>query len=713
MAQNNIPKLSPAQKELLLSKSPYALPDNPSDKHFSASQIKRKMYEGLLVLFDYINAFIDSVNSNVTLSNQDLQTMQSDIGTLQSFFENGICKKATADANGNNIASTYETKSDALSKVGTALAEAKAYADALVQNSTLEREATSSLKGLMSANDKAHLDALYALLGDTADADNVVNTINEVLSIFSQYPEGTSVANALAGKVNTSDIVDDLTSEETAKPLSAKQGKTLKDLIDVNGNTLTNMLNGTQMPLRATQDAHGNDIVSTYATKAEFNAIKPNVPKLFIAREYADHYDAVNVLNSHKKVYYYNNGIQSTTNRNTVIALFSQGGIYYNYRYRTTYDWIRSNEDELFLNNSGQIFEPTSYFVLFDLEGNSYIMTSESLPRFLKNGDIIITMLSSTDYLNEATVDRIYIENSRSFRKFNVKIDDTRLFIVNVKFESMEAIEEFANNGGTLYFCDNEVWENYDLPTIKSCLDYDDESGFVGDYYITSAFSDLGYKEKVFDDEWWDNGEVIVFQKPDENALYICPKSGFWCTFKNGDIFKVYNENGMAVGYDRIYINGSFWAFNSPYEANLSKKYIHHVQILGQKDGFYSDITETGLYLHKMYFAFIDSQPSAVNFTNLYSRINGKNLIGVRGTLVNMTEAGAYNSSDTYSIYNFDSTQLTIYYVDHNNPEASVKAKIQGNVKNFKEYVYTAGGNGVGVKIWDTVIEIVTDVEVN
>lgn len=62
--------------------------------------------------------------------------------------------------------------------------------------------ATTSLSGLMSDIDKNRLDALHALLGVTADADTVVNTINEVLMIFQTYPEGATLVDALAGKVD-------------------------------------------------------------------------------------------------------------------------------------------------------------------------------------------------------------------------------------------------------------------------------------------------------------------------------------------------------------------------------------------------------------------------------------------------------------------------------------------------------------------------------
>jgi uncharacterized protein YbjQ (UPF0145 family) len=62
-------------------------------------------------------------------------------------------------------------------------------------------EATTSLSGLMSSTDKTALNNLVELLA-TDDADNVVNTIGEVLAIFSQYPEGADLVTALGDKVD-------------------------------------------------------------------------------------------------------------------------------------------------------------------------------------------------------------------------------------------------------------------------------------------------------------------------------------------------------------------------------------------------------------------------------------------------------------------------------------------------------------------------------
>lgn len=116
---NNVKTLTQQDKALLLSKSPYALPPNPSDKHFSADQIRRKMYEGLLVLFDWLNDIITQVNTNVGLENDSIAAINNDLTTIYSYFENGIAKKATADEDGSNIKATYETKTDATSKFNT------------------------------------------------------------------------------------------------------------------------------------------------------------------------------------------------------------------------------------------------------------------------------------------------------------------------------------------------------------------------------------------------------------------------------------------------------------------------------------------------------------------------------------------------------------------------------------------------------------------
>ena len=80
--------------------------------------------------------------------------------------------------------------------------------------SEIIKDATQSLSGLMSSQDKRHLDTLVNLLEE--NNDNVVNTINEILAIFNQYPEGANLVNALALKADKSEIVDLNSSQNIA-----------------------------------------------------------------------------------------------------------------------------------------------------------------------------------------------------------------------------------------------------------------------------------------------------------------------------------------------------------------------------------------------------------------------------------------------------------------------------------------------------------------
>ena len=52
--------------------------------------------------------------------------------------------------------------------------------------------ATNLTSGLMTSQDKTHLDNLVSLL-DTNDMNSVVDTIGEILHIFENYPEGANI----------------------------------------------------------------------------------------------------------------------------------------------------------------------------------------------------------------------------------------------------------------------------------------------------------------------------------------------------------------------------------------------------------------------------------------------------------------------------------------------------------------------------------------
>lgn len=96
-----VTRLTDAMRDLLISKTSKALPNNPSERGYTASQIKDKMgYEACLYLFDTMRTAINEITD-----------------WLEGFLDgDAIAKKAEQDKNGNDIAETYETKSDATAK---------------------------------------------------------------------------------------------------------------------------------------------------------------------------------------------------------------------------------------------------------------------------------------------------------------------------------------------------------------------------------------------------------------------------------------------------------------------------------------------------------------------------------------------------------------------------------------------------------------------
>ena len=197
------------ERSLLKQNSPYALPDDPAESGWSTAQIKEKFYSGLLYLHRLLCEYRDSNGESVSSISQkvnQLDALINDIRTgsyaakdddgnaikstyaklaeivngnvaslkyitegggkeninaieprlmelieaLQACFTEGKANKAVADSNGAEISATYETKQDAASKVTAANLR------------SVLGNASPSAQGLMSQDDKIHLDGLYA-----------------------------------------------------------------------------------------------------------------------------------------------------------------------------------------------------------------------------------------------------------------------------------------------------------------------------------------------------------------------------------------------------------------------------------------------------------------------------------------------------------------------------------------------------------------------
>ena len=111
---------------------------------------------------------------------------------------------------------------------------------------------------------------------NSSDDDNIINNIAELLSVFRTMPEGTDILELINTKVSISSIVDSLDSLLTNAPLSAHQGKVLKDLIDAINNSLES-IKGDINTLR--------ESLNTKANKSDFDDFKRDSESKFQEHE--------------------------------------------------------------------------------------------------------------------------------------------------------------------------------------------------------------------------------------------------------------------------------------------------------------------------------------------------------------------------------------------------------------------------------------------
>lgn len=133
---NKLTKLTNEDKNKVLSGTSYVLPNNPSNKGWTADQIRQKGYQGLIAIFDLINtkfqAIIDDLNDRVL--NNDFGEFQTEItnnlNQINSSFasintditnlKNGVSENtSTITSNYNELTTRVNDLYYQLSKVST------------------------------------------------------------------------------------------------------------------------------------------------------------------------------------------------------------------------------------------------------------------------------------------------------------------------------------------------------------------------------------------------------------------------------------------------------------------------------------------------------------------------------------------------------------------------------------------------------------------
>lgn len=151
-----------------------------------------------------------SAGTGLSLSNGQFSVSTANVSTMINLLGEGTSAAQRDDyivaqyAGGGTSTTSYHRRK--LSNIFKAL-NASDITTALgytpPTTNTTYSNATTSSAGLMSATDKSNLDGIIASLNND-DSDSVVNRLKDVLSVFSDYPEGTTVLSALNSKLNKS-----------------------------------------------------------------------------------------------------------------------------------------------------------------------------------------------------------------------------------------------------------------------------------------------------------------------------------------------------------------------------------------------------------------------------------------------------------------------------------------------------------------------------
>lgn len=307
--------------------------------------------EGYINTWGEVKDFLDKISVtddladtllgiNTELGNKalgsDLDAAVKRVGTLEGYFDNGIAKKATADASGNTITSTY-AKQATIITAGKGLTGGGSLAsnrtinvvsandgiivnDDNIQLNTINNLSTdSSTKPLSAAQGKALSDRLAVFEnwfkadgddtikttfnffttktlaagaageagggtggGATVDYDSVVNALGftpaNVIDLDAlattvggkQDAINTLTQNAWEAVVAKTGEVDDKLDATTAASTYLKKTDAASTYLGINAKAVS--AGTADSATKATNDASGNEITKTYATKTELSS---------------------------------------------------------------------------------------------------------------------------------------------------------------------------------------------------------------------------------------------------------------------------------------------------------------------------------------------------------------------------------------------------------------------------------------------------------
>ena len=229
--------------EQLKANSPYGLPDDAAKSGWTTAQIKEKFYAGLFFIYKLFKSLRSGNDTFTEEIDERISTLEADVEAILSQVV------AIKDIEGNDIVSTYarigrlQDGTTAVLKYITATgttADIRDIASRLESFiTTINAQFNGDKAKKAEVADKATLDGSGRNIVDTYATQLALQTLTTTVNAL---VSGSQVANKAYNDgdgnnipntyVKKSQIVDALNDTSTDKPLSANQGKVLKELID-------------------------------------------------------------------------------------------------------------------------------------------------------------------------------------------------------------------------------------------------------------------------------------------------------------------------------------------------------------------------------------------------------------------------------------------------------------------------------------------------
>lgn len=190
--------------------------------------------------FEAVSTAMNALDSAID-NKADKVHNHDDIYYTEAEVDTALAGKADKDH--THDLSAYETTTNAAAKLAEAksysdtnLASAKSYTDTktsgLASTSTVNTSINTHNTSTSAHNDiRALITDLTTKLNNFLDVDDTTtDQLSELIALIQD--NATDIETITSGKVNVSDIIDNLTTNVSNQPLSAAQGVTIKALID-------------------------------------------------------------------------------------------------------------------------------------------------------------------------------------------------------------------------------------------------------------------------------------------------------------------------------------------------------------------------------------------------------------------------------------------------------------------------------------------------